>query len=37
MAAAIAAGIEDGSISDTVDALAAAERLTALIDGLSAR
>ena len=37
VAAAIAAGIEDGSIPGTVDALAAAERLTALVDGLSAR
>ena len=37
MAAAIAAGIEDGSITGTVDARAAAERLTALVDGLSAR
>ena len=37
VAAAIAAGIEDGSINGTVDARAAAERLTALVDGLSAR
>jgi AcrR family transcriptional regulator len=37
VAAAIAAGIEDGSVPDTVDARAAAERLTALVDGLSAR
>ena len=37
VAAAIAAGIEDGSIPESVDAHASAERLTALVDGLSAR
>jgi AcrR family transcriptional regulator len=37
VAAAIAAGIEDGSIPKTVEAPVAAERLTALVDGLSAR
>ncbi len=37
VAAAIAAGIQDGSINRTVDARAAAERLTAVVDGLSAR
>jgi AcrR family transcriptional regulator len=37
VAATIAAGIEDGSIPDSVDARAGAERLTALVDGLSAR
>jgi AcrR family transcriptional regulator len=37
VAAVIAAGIEDGSIEGGVDARAAAERLTALVDGLSAR
>jgi AcrR family transcriptional regulator len=37
VAAAIAAGIEDGSIPGTVDPQAGAERLTALVDGLSAR
>jgi AcrR family transcriptional regulator len=37
VAAAIAAGIEDGSIPGRVDPPASAERLTALVDGLSAR
>jgi AcrR family transcriptional regulator len=37
VAAAIRAGIEDGSIPAAVEADAAAERLTALVDGLSAR
>jgi AcrR family transcriptional regulator len=37
VAAAIRAGIDDGSIPATVDPEAAAERLTALVDGLSAR
>jgi AcrR family transcriptional regulator len=37
VAAAIRAGIEDGSIAATVDADACAERLTAFVDGLSAR
>ncbi|HEY6695915.1 MAG TPA: TetR/AcrR family transcriptional regulator [Solirubrobacteraceae bacterium] len=37
VAAAIAAGIEDGSIPASVDGHASAERLTALVDGVSAR
>jgi AcrR family transcriptional regulator len=37
VAAGIAEGVADGSIPGDVDAQAAAERLTALIDGLSAR
>jgi len=37
VARAIAAGVADGSIPGTVDPGAAAERLTALVDGLSAR
>ena len=37
VAAAIAEGVHDGSIPVDVDAQASAERLTALVDGLSAR
>ena len=37
VAAAIAEGVADGSIPADVDAQASAERLTALVDGLSAR
>jgi AcrR family transcriptional regulator len=37
IAGAIRAGIDDGSIDPTVDPDATAERLTALVDGLSAR
>ena len=37
VAEAIAEGIADGSIRRDVDAKACAERLTALVDGLSAR
>ena len=37
VAGAIAEGVEDGSIRGDVDAQACAERLTALVDGLSAR
>jgi AcrR family transcriptional regulator len=37
VAGAIREGVEDGSISGDVDAHACAERLTALVDGLSSR
>lgn len=37
VAAGIAEGVHDGSIPGDVDACACAERLTALVDGLSAR
>jgi AcrR family transcriptional regulator len=37
VARAIAAGVDDGSIPGGVDPLAAAERLTALVEGLSSR
>jgi AcrR family transcriptional regulator len=37
VAAAIAEGVEDGSVGGDVDPQACAERLTALVDGLSAR
>ena len=37
VAGAIREGLEDGSISGDVDARACAERLTALVDGLSSR
>jgi AcrR family transcriptional regulator len=37
VARAIAAGVEDGSIPEGVDPRLAAERLTALVDGLSSR
>ena len=37
VASAIAEGVDDGSVPGEVDAQACAERLTALVDGLSAR